>query len=91
MQHMERGGRTGACPWWEGVWALPPPLENEKKEAIRGNINLFHYTLLMKLGGGGSACMQHGRGWAGRRVSMVWGGGPRPPRNWKKRDCQRKF
>ena len=22
---MEGGGRTGACPWWEGVGALPPP------------------------------------------------------------------
>ena len=31
-----RGGRTGACPWWEGT------LETEKKEAVRGNFNLFH-------------------------------------------------
>ena len=22
---MEEGGRTGACPWWEGVGVLPPP------------------------------------------------------------------
>ena len=35
----------------------------------------------MKLGEGGSAYMQHGRGLADRRVSMV---GPCPPRNGKK-------
>ena len=30
---MEGGGRTGACPWWEGVWALLCPLlENEKSK-----------------------------------------------------------
>ena len=32
---MEGGGRTVACLWWEGVGgegALPPPLENEKRE-----------------------------------------------------------
>ena len=40
---MEDSGRTGACPWWEGVggFALPPP-RNWKKEAVRGNFNLFH-------------------------------------------------
>ena len=31
MQKMEGGGRTGACPWWEGVGVLPPLLESEKK------------------------------------------------------------
>ena len=39
---MEGGGRTSACPWWEGVGASPPPLEIGKKEAVRGNFNLFH-------------------------------------------------
>ena len=29
---MEGGGRTGACPWWEGVGAFPLPLENEKRK-----------------------------------------------------------
>ena len=39
---MEGGGRTGACPWWEGVGGLGggggggegalPPLENEKRK-----------------------------------------------------------
>ena len=39
---MEGGGRTGACPWWEGVVGERscPPLENEKKEAVSGNFNL---------------------------------------------------
>ena len=27
---MEGGGRTGACPWWEGVGALPPPRKGKK-------------------------------------------------------------
>ena len=53
--NMEGGERAGACPWWgrrEGAW--PPPLEIGKKDAVRGNFNLFHlmtYVLLMKLGG----------------------------------------
>ena len=44
---MEGGGRTGACPWWDGVGgegALPPSLENEKRKAnidqlVRWGIN----------------------------------------------------
>ena len=52
-----------------------PPLENEKKEAVRGNFNFFHHVLLMKLKGdrytihtkwkgvGGQALVHGGRGW----------------------------
>ena len=50
---MEGGGRTGACPWWEGVGALPP-LENEKKILSEEILTSFTYVLLMKLGGGRS-------------------------------------
>ena len=49
---MEGGGRTGACPWWEGVGALPPPLENKKK-CVRGNFNFFHLCFTNEIRGGG--------------------------------------
>ena len=49
---MEGGGRTGACPWWEGVGALPP-LENKNKILSEEILTSFTYVLLMKLGGGG--------------------------------------
>ena len=48
---MEGGGRIDACPWWEGVGALPP-LENEKKILSEEILTSFTYVLLMKLGGG---------------------------------------
>ena len=51
---MEEGGRTGACPWWEGVGAkgpCPPPLKNEQKEAVRGNFNLFPLCFTNKIKG----------------------------------------
>ena len=50
---MEGGGRTGACPWWEGMGALPP-LENEKKILLEEILTSFTFVLLMKLGGGRS-------------------------------------
>ena len=71
---MEGGGRTGACPWWEGVGALPP-LENEKKILSEEILTSFTYVLLMKLGGAiDTLYMQNERGWADRRLSMVGGG-----------------
>ena len=83
---MEGGGRTGACPWWGRGGLAPPPLENEKKETVRGNFNLFHHVLLMKLRGIDTLYMQNGRGWADRRLSMVGeGGGSHPPNENKKR------
>ena len=93
---MEGGGQTGACPWWEGVGALPPPLENEKKILPEEILTSFTYVLLMKLGGGAidTLYMQNERGWADMRLSMVggggwvWGGGRRgfaPLENEKKR------
>ena len=72
---MERGGRTGACPWWEGVGALSP-LENKKKILSEEILTSFTYVLLMKLGGAiDTLYMQNERGWADRRLSMVGGGG----------------
>ena len=29
---MKEGGRTGACPWWEGVRGRFAPLENKKRK-----------------------------------------------------------
>ena len=76
---MEGGGRIGACPWWEGVGArgpCPPPLENEKKEAVIGNFNRFHLCFTDKIVGidihcihakwkgvGGQALVHSGRRW----------------------------
>ena len=84
---MEGGGRTGACPRWEGP--LPPPLENKKKGCPEEILTYFTYVLLMKLGGGdrytihakwkgvGGQALVHG----GRR----WGPCPPPLENEKKR------
>ena len=75
---MEGGRWTGTCPWWgRGGLAHPPPLEN-KKEAVKGNFNLFHLYFTNEIMGR-SAYMQHGRGWIDRRVSMVGGHGAPPP------------
>ena len=73
---MEVGGRTGACPWWEGVGVLPP-LENEKKNSVRGNFNLFHLCFTNEIRGGAidTLYMQNERGWADMRLSMVGGYG----------------
>ena len=71
---MEGGGRTGACPWWEGVGArgLAPTLENGKMRLSKEILISFNYILLMKLGGGigihakwkgvGGQARVHGRG-----------------------------
>ena len=40
---MEGGGRTGACPWWEGVGrarGAKAPLENEKRKGEYRPISL---------------------------------------------------
>ena len=74
---MEGGGRTGACPWWEGVGALPP-LENEKK-ILSEEILTSHLCFTNEIRGGGRSVhytyMQNERGWADMRLSMVGGGG----------------
>ena len=57
---MEGGGQTGACPWWEGVGALPPH-RKWKKNSVRGNSTSFTYVLLMKLGGGGDRYTIHAK------------------------------
>ena len=76
---MEGGGRTGACPWWKRVGALPPPPPRKWKERLSEEIlTSFTYVLLMKLGCGrytihakwkrvcGQALVHGGRGWGGR-------------------------
>ena len=57
---MEGGGRTGTCPWWEGVGALPP-LENEKKNCVRGNFNLFYLCFTNEIRGGGDRYIIHAK------------------------------
>ena len=72
-QALVHGGRG----WGRGGLA-PPPLKNEKKEAARGNFNLFHLCFTNDIRGGGAIdtlYMQNKRGWADRRLSMVGGGG----------------
>ena len=76
------GGGIGIHAKWKGVGgqahvhgkggegALPSPLEMEKKDAVRGNLNLFHlcftneisrelihYTCKMEGGGRTGACL----------------------------------
>ena len=95
MQKIEGGGRTGACLWWEG-WGregLTPPLENEKKEAIRGNFNLFHLCFTNEIRGGGDRYTIHAK-W--KRVggqALVHGTLPLPPplENEKKEAVRRDF
>ena len=89
---MEGGGRIGACPWWEGVGArgpCPPPPQKMKKKRLPEEIfTAFTYVLLIKQWGlTYTTCMQNGKGWADRRLSMVGGGGglaPPPLENEKK-------
>ena len=70
------GGCEGALP------PLPPPLENEKKEAVRGNFNRFHLCFTNKIAGIDIHCIHaQWKGLADRRLSMVRGGeGLAPPR-----------
>ena len=73
---MEGGERAGACPWWGGEGASPPPLEIGKKDAVRGNCNLLHLCFTNEIRGESICKME---GWADRRVSIVGGGGERGP------------
>ena len=57
---MEGGGRTGACPLWEGVGAQRH-LENEKKVLSEEILTSFTYVLLMKLGGWGDRYTIHAK------------------------------
>ena len=88
---------VGGGEWGRGV--LPPPLENEKKEAVKRNCNLFHLYFTNEIRGRSTytAYMQNGRGWADRRLFMVgggeWGRGVLPPplENEKKEAVKRNF
>ena len=61
-------GRGGVAP--------PPPLEIGKKDAVRGNFNLFHlcFSLTYEIRGESIHCTSKVEGWADRRVSIVEGG-----------------
>ena len=93
---MEEGGRTGVLVhdrrgWGRGGIAPPSPQENKKKEAVRGNFNLFHlcftneikggsiyYTCKME-GVGGQALLHGWRGWGARMLC------PHPIKNKKRK------
>ena len=65
------GGRGGVAP---------PPLEIGKKDAVRGNFNLFHLCFTYEIRGESIHCTSKVEGWADRRVSIVEGGeGALPP------------
>ena len=67
MKGGERGGARGR---------RPPPLEIGKKDAVRGNFNLFHlcFSLTYEIRGESIHCTSKVEGWADRRVSIVEGG-----------------
>ena len=82
--NMEGGERAGVCPWWGRVeGASPPPLEIGKKDAVRGNFNLFHLCFTNEIRGESIHYTSKMEGWADRRVSIVEGGigglAPPPP------------
>ena len=89
---MEGGERAGACPWWgSGEGASPPPLESGKKDAVRGNFNLFHLGFTYEIRGESIHCTSKVEGWADRRVSIVEGALPHPPKKWGKNVVRRNF
>ena len=81
--NMEGGERAGACPWLGGGARghRPPPLEIGKKDAVRGNFNLFLLCFTNEIRGESIHYTCKMEGWADRRVSIVGGGerGPCPP------------
>ena len=71
--NMEGGERAGVCPWWgRGEGASPPP-RNWKKDAVRGNFNLFHLCFTYEIRGESIHCTSRVEGLADRRVSIVEG------------------
>ena len=62
----------------------PPPLEIEKKDAVRGTFNLFHLCFTYEIRGQSIHCTSKMEGWADRRMSIVEGALPPPPEMGKK-------
>ena len=62
---VRRGGGERALP-------PPPPLENEKKEAVRGNFNLFHLCFTNEIRGRGA---KQGGGLGGSQPPLNLDGG----------------
>ena len=75
--NMEGGEREGACLWWGR--GCPTPLEIGKKDAVRGNFNLFHLCFTNEIRGESIHYTCKMEGWADRYVSMVGGALPPPP------------
>ena len=91
-----RGERAGACPWWWGAWAYRSrPLKIGKKDAVRGNFNLFHLCFTDETRGESIHYTCKMEGSVDRRVSIEGGEGegalPPPPRNGKKDVVRRNF
>ena len=57
-----------------GAKGRRPPLEIGKKDAVRGNFNLFHLCFTYEIRGELIHCTSKVEGWADRRVSIVEGG-----------------
>ena len=78
------GGARGRCP---------APLEIGKKDAVRGNFNLFLLCFTYEIRGESIHCTSKVEGWADGRVSIVEGGEralPPPSKNGEK-CCQKEF
>ena len=67
----------------------PPPLEIGRKDAVRGNFNLFHLCFTYEIRGESIHCTSKVKGWADRRVSIVEGA--LPPLKMGKKCCQKEF
>ena len=93
--NMEGGERAGACVWWgRGEGSSPPPIEIGKKDAVRGNFNLFHLCFTDEIRGESIHCTSKVEGWADRRVSIVIEGGEGalpPPLKMGKNVVRRNF
>ena len=64
----------------EGRGSVAPSLEIGKKDAVRGNFNLFHLCFTYEIRGESIHCTSKVEGWADRLVSIVEGGeGALPP------------
>ena len=64
-------GRAGRCVSMVVGEGASPPLEIGKKDAVRGNFNLFHLCFTNEIRGESIHYTCKMEGWADRRVSMV--------------------
>ena len=69
----------------EGRGGVAPPLEIGKKDAVRGNFNLFHLCFTYEIRGESIHCTSKVEGWADRPMSIVEG------EKWEKNVVRRNF